>query len=214
MPAATHHVFVDFENVPGIDLGHIDGHPVRVTLLIGKNQKKLPLQLVQQIHKLADRVELVDVGASGRNALDLTLACYLGRAVQTEPKTNYAIVSRDKDFDPMIGHLKAHGISVSRHESVAALPFIKKAGRKAGGTRTQARSQQPKALEPDRLSRLAKQLAEKTTTRPRTKARMLGRINADFGGRLTDAEKQSKLDELMRLGVISVEPSGRIAYLN
>jgi len=74
-------VFVDFENVPEVDLGLVEGKPVHVTILIGKNQKKIDLPLVQQIRRLAAQVELVEVGASGRNALDLTLAYYLGQAV-------------------------------------------------------------------------------------------------------------------------------------
>jgi hypothetical protein len=63
-------VFVDFENVHEVDLGLVEGKPVQVTLLIGKNQKKIDLALVQQIRRLAAQVALVEVGASGRNALD------------------------------------------------------------------------------------------------------------------------------------------------
>eukprot|EP01031_Cornospumella_fuschlensis_P013228 gene13228-biopygen11165 len=73
-PASDHLVFVDFENVPALDLSAIEGKSARVTLLIGKNQKKLDLDLVRQIHRLAPQVDLVEVGASGHNALDLTLA--------------------------------------------------------------------------------------------------------------------------------------------
>lgn len=208
MPVATNHVFVDFENVPGIDLAPIDGHPVRVTLLIGKRQQKLPLGLVRHIHRLAGSVELVEVGASGRNALDLTLACYLGRAVEMEPKAAYMIVSRDRDFDPMIAHLKENGVIVSRHESIAELPFLK-GSKRAGATIPRAKQTEPA---PDRLTRLATQLRGKSTSRPRTRARMLGRISAEFGGKLSDDEKKKKLDELVGMGVFTVEPSGRIVY--
>ena len=100
MPAntLTHYVFVDFENVPEVNLGLIEGKPVQVTLLIGKNQKKLDLALVQQIRRLASQVELIEVGASGHNALDLPLAYYLGQAVQRCPDAHFHIVSKDKDL--------------------------------------------------------------------------------------------------------------------
>ena len=120
----TYFVFVDFENVQKVDLTLIEGKPVHVTLLIGKNQTWLDLALVQQIRRLAAQVELLEVGASGHNALDLTLAYYLGRAVEQIPEATYAIVSKDKDFDPMIGHLVAKGINVVRKDSFAALPFL------------------------------------------------------------------------------------------
>jgi len=207
--ASTHHVFVDFENVPVIDLDLIDGHPARVTLLIGKRQQKLSLALVRQIHRLAGQVELVDVGASGRNALDLTLACYLGRAVQVAPGTTFAIVSRDKDFDPMIAHLKGIGVTVSRHDSFDALPFLTSPKRaRPAKSPAAATSRQPK----DRFAKLAARLKEKTASRPRTKTRLLSRINADFGGKLPDSEKQAILDELVRLGVVSVDATGKIVY--
>ena len=61
-PALTHFVFVDFENVPSVDLDAIGAHPVHVTLLIGKNQKKLEVALVQQILRLTTRVDLLEVG--------------------------------------------------------------------------------------------------------------------------------------------------------
>ncbi|MES1168419.1 MAG: hypothetical protein ABUL61_04545, partial [Oleiharenicola lentus] len=66
----TYFVFVDFENVPTADLGLVEGKPVHVTFLIGKKQTWLDLTLVKQIHRLATQVELVEVGASGHNALD------------------------------------------------------------------------------------------------------------------------------------------------
>src|ERR1017187_7174364 len=61
----THFVFVDFENVPNIELGRVAGKPVHVSLLLGKNQRNLDVGLVQSIHRLAAQVQLVEVGASG-----------------------------------------------------------------------------------------------------------------------------------------------------
>src|SRR5580698_9329683 len=98
--AVLHFVFVDFENVPEVDLGLVAGKPAHVMLLLGKHQKKLDIGLVQQIRRLAEQIELVEVGASGHNALDLTLAYYLGRAVQRDPEAQFYVVSKDSDFDP------------------------------------------------------------------------------------------------------------------
>src|ERR1700722_8753501 len=124
IPAILHFVFVDFENVPEVDLGLVTGMPAHVMLLLGKHQKKLDVALVQQIRRLADQIELIEVGASGHNALDLTLAYYLGNAVQRNPQAQYYVVSKDSDFDPMLGHLRAQHIEVARFASFAALPFL------------------------------------------------------------------------------------------
>jgi hypothetical protein len=210
----THHVFVDFENVPVIDIGLIAGHTSKVTLLIGKRQQKLDLALVRQIHRLAGQVEMVEVGASGRNALDLTLAHYLGRAVERESGTTFAVVSRDKDFDPLIAHLKETGVAVSRHDSFSALPFLSPAKRVTPAKASPAKSPPAgrTAQLTDRLAKLAARLRVEKAPRPRTKARLLALINTDLGGKLTDSEKQAMLAELVSLGVLTVDAAGKIVY--
>jgi hypothetical protein len=121
---APHHVFVDFENVPTVNLEMVATQPVAVTLLIGEKQKRMDLTLVRQIHQHAAKVTLVEVGASGRNALDLVLACHLGRAAAQHPERRFYIVSKDKDFNPLIAHLRAEKVDVTRHDSFDALPFL------------------------------------------------------------------------------------------
>jgi hypothetical protein len=219
--AIAHFVFVDFENVHEVDLGLVEGKPVQVTLLIGKNQKKIDLALVQQIRRRAAQVDLVEVGASGRNALDLTLAYYLGQAVLRDPSARFCIVSGDKDFEPMMAHLSGQGIKVVRCDSFAALPFLPKprasnsvktavlikpnAPVKAGGP------VKADALE-DRFERLVARLQNSSAPRPKKKSSLLARINSDFGNKLTAAEQNEKAEELIRRGVLAIDAKGKIAY--
>lgn len=218
MPADpfNHFVFVDFENVPTVDLGLVAGKPVHVTLLIGKKQTWLDLPLVQQIHRLAAQVDLVEVGASGRNALDLTLAYYLGQAVQSSPRAEYFIVSKDKDFEAMIGHLQNKGTKVTRHDSFAVLPFLAKPKVVPPPKKAVA----PKAADPakvvvpeDRLEKLIKRLKDNSAPRPKRKASLLARIRTDFGNKLDEAELSQKLDEIVRRGVLVIEDKDKVRYL-
>jgi hypothetical protein len=217
----THYVFVDFENVPEVDLGLIDGKPIQVTLLIGKNQKKLDLVLVQQIRRLASQVELLEVGVSGRNALDLTLAYYLGKVVQRCPDAQFRIVSKDKDFDPLIAHLSSKGIAVHRCDGFAALPFLPKPPKphpiKAAvpaKLNAPAKAAGPgKAGAPDvRLEKLIARLRNNLAPRPKRKASLLAHINTAFGNRLSEAEQGDKLDELTRRGVLIIDGKGKVTY--
>src|SRR5215203_563993 len=123
--AASQFVFVDFENVQEVDLEGIRDQPVHVILLVGKNQRKIDLQLAKQLMEFTAQVRIIEVGASGRNALDLTLACYLGRCIERNPAALFAIVSKDKDFAPMISHLQACDVKIVQTETFAALPFIR-----------------------------------------------------------------------------------------
>lgn len=219
----THFVFVDFENVPIIDLGLVAGQPVKVTLLIGKKQTWLDLSLVRQIHRLADQVELVEVGASGRNALDLTLACYLGQAVERSPAGEFLIISKDKDFEAMIGHLRAKGVKVARHESFAALPFlpakkgtlskppfVSKPGPATAAKpkpAVQAKSKAP----PDKFPKLLEQI-KSGKHRPGTRARLMHHIHTLYGQKSSSEQLTAVIDRLSASGVISVSAEDKVSY--
>jgi hypothetical protein len=219
--AITHFVFVDFENVQQVDLGLVEGKPAHVTLLIGKNQKKIDLALVQQIRRLAAQVDLVEVGASGRNALDLTLAYYLGQAVLRDPSARFCIVSGDKDFDPMIAHLSGQGIKVVRCDSFAALPFLPRPSRttpvKAAipvkpSAPVKAAASVKAGASDDRFERLVARLQNNSGPRPKKKSSLLAHISTYFGNKLTAAEQNEKANELIRRGVLSLDAKGKIAY--
>jgi hypothetical protein len=218
----THFVFVDFENVPDIELGLITGLPVHVSLLIGKNQTKLHLPLVQQIHKLADQVDLIEVGGSGRNALDLTLAYYLGHAIQQMPTLKFHIVSGDKDFDPLIAHIHAKGLSVTRHTTFAALPFLPRqkkavapAHTKPAAMPTPKKSPAPAAKPPviDRSAKVISRLSNPSSkNRPASSKALLAHLKASLGKEATDAKVQETVSVLQTKGVLSIDAAGKIQW--
>ena len=224
----THFVFVDFENVPVIDLGLVEGKPVHVMLLIGKKQTWLDLPLVRQIHRLAAQVELVEVGASGRNALDLTLACYLGQAVERTPGVDFHIVSKDKDFEPMIAHLQQKGVRVARHDRFESLPFLapKRNVRSkppiitAKAVAETKPAAGPKAVAParpepvaDRFSKLIQQMkGGGAANRPKKRSTLEHHIAAFYGNKLTPDEVSGQIEQLIRRRVIAIDDKGRISY--
>jgi hypothetical protein len=194
----THSVFVDFENVPTVDLALIADQPVHVTLLIGEKQKRLDLALVRQIHRHASRVTLIEVGGSGRNALDLVLACHLGKAVVTHPRGIFHIISKDKDFNPLIAHLRADEVNVARHDAFAALPFLRAA---------------PETVEPDeRLAKLIDRLRHKTASRPVRRKTLLSHIHAFYANRLSQEEVEAVIATLQQQGIITIDDKGRVSY--
>ncbi len=204
MSSPTHLVFVDFENVPSIDLRPVEGKPVKVTLLIGKQQKKLDLALVQQIHRLAAQVDLVEVGASGRNALDLTLACYLGRAVQATAGAQFHIVSKDKDFDPLIAHLKAAGLKVARHPSIASVPF---AGTTAG------KGAPAKNTPEARLERFIAGLQDPNRKdRPARRRTLIKHIKSQLGKETSDEAAEAIVARLCAENILEVAAGEKVEY--
>lgn len=205
IPPAPYRVFVDYENVPEIDLGLVAEKPVHVTLLIGKNQKKIDLALVRQIHRLASQVELIEVGVTGRNALDLTLALYLGQALQNHPAARFCIVSKDKDFDGMIAHLKERKTPVTRHESFAALPFFPPSKKPVVSA---------KSAPADRRTKEVARLSDTSLmNRPSTHKRLLADLKAHLGPDTTDDLAADVIRELTDKKVLQIDAQSRVRYL-
>jgi hypothetical protein len=95
LPPSINHVFVDFENVYEIDLAIIGKTSVSFTLLVGPRQTKLDASLVEKLFEHAVSVQLVRLTSAGKNALDFTLAYYVGRAVAADPTGCFHIISKD-----------------------------------------------------------------------------------------------------------------------
>lgn len=210
-------VFVDFENVPTVDLGLVAGKPVHVTLLIGKKQTWLELSLVQQMRRVHDQVDLVEVGASGRNALDLTLACYLGQAIHRSPGAEYFIVSKDKDFDAMIGHLQNKGTRVTRHDSFATLPFL--ALPKNVNQAKKAAAPKPKAPAAPKVRALVEKypkLLEQIKSgkhRPGTRAKLMHHIHTLYGQKSTPEQLTAVIVRLIGDKAVTIDDKDKVTYL-
>lgn len=228
--ATRHHVFVDFENVPKIDLDAIAAAPAVVTLFIGKHQTKVDTELFDQAVRHAAKLKIVRLETAGRNALDLVIAHYLGRTVIEAPRTELHIVSRDKDFDPLIAHLRGKGVTVARSDSFAELPFLtaKKRGRsRAAATRSgstvtagktpasavpaRSASAANGALPAAKLEKLALRLETNPSHRPKTRESLLHHINTTGGHALTPAAQAEVLAELERRGVLRFDDE-RVIY--
>ena len=222
----SYFVLVDFENVPSVDLTLIAGKPVHVTLFIGEKQKRLDLALVRQIHRQAGQVTLVEVGASGRNALDLVLAAHLGRGTIEHPSAEFTIISKDHDFDPLIAHLCVHGVRVERQPEFIALTFLGLPKRAHAAKLLSAAPKTarvtPRALPTSiaptptrpagKMEKLVARLISSAGPHPKRKDRLLHHISTSFGNQLSDADIADVADELVARGIVVIDPAGKVSY--
>lgn len=123
LDSPMNHVFVDFENVHQVDLTLIGARMVSFTLMVGAKQKKLDTELVGKLLEHSASVNMVKLSSSGKNALDFSLAYYLGRAALADPTAYFHIIAKDTGYDPLITHLRERNIKVCRHASCADLTF-------------------------------------------------------------------------------------------
>jgi len=223
--SAEHHIFVDFENVREADLNLLAGRPATVTLVLGRQQNSLPLNLVEALRRLPPaQVELVQSQVQGRNSLDFVLACLVGAAVERRPGVQVQVVSKDKGFDALVAHLQSRGTPASRHDSLAAAVLAGRAGKGGAGGRA-ARAQaavvpdgavegRPYPRLQDRIELVAARLAKSNSSRPKKKTTLLSHIAAQFGKKLADDELEQTFAGLVERGVVKVDLLGHLEYVD
>lgn len=116
------------------------------TLLVGSKQTKLDTDLVVKLMEHASSVNLVKLTSSGKNALDFTLAYYLGRVAVTDPTAYFHIIAKDTGYDPLIKHLRERHINVQRHASCSDLSFTWPGKAQPASTATVEKSVAKKAV--------------------------------------------------------------------
>lgn len=107
------YLYIDYENVQDVQTDAIS-QDMKVMIVVGVNQSKVPLQLVQQTQPFGEGVQWVQVGGQGRDALDFFIAYYIGRDVCLRPDKEYIIYSKDAGYDPLIDHLTKEQIKIKR----------------------------------------------------------------------------------------------------
>lgn len=226
MPDATsttspplNHVFVDFENVHEIDLAAIGGQGVRFTLLMGARQTRLEVNLVEKLLTHADSVQLVRLASSGRDALDFTLAYYLGRAAAADPAGRFHIVSKDTGFDPLIEHLLAKHIHVERHADfarlvpgVSARPAPPVAPPAPTKPRAAAKPQARAPVHGDPIRRVLDHLRTHPNNRPKRKTTLVRHLATHLGAKDNEANVEAIIESLIKATHLTIDEKGAVTY--
>jgi hypothetical protein len=113
MSVYEEYLYIDYENVQDVNVDVIK-KDVKVKIIVGKDQTKVPIDLVQKTQPFGDAVEWIRVEGKGRNALDFFIAFFIGKDVAADSEKTFIIYSKDTGYDPLINHLKKSGIKVKR----------------------------------------------------------------------------------------------------
>ena len=169
---------------------------MQVTLVLGERQKKLPTELVTRLLSFHSQVTLIETNATGHNALDLVIAYHIGRCSKSETEGRYHIVSKDKDFDALIKHLKTTGVSAARHAEFALIPILNP----------------PLPPHEERMKLIKDLLLANAKNRPTRLKTLRSHINAKFGKRLTESELDSTVKDLISKKMIKVTETNQVVY--
>lgn len=176
----NNYIFVDFESVQDIDLTLIENKLVKVFLVIGEQQNKMNVELMIQVHRFHDQVEMIKLECSGKNALDFVLAHHTGLQAAADSGGYFHILSRDKGFDALVAHLKSKNIFAAREEVFSQIPVLV-------DLRTLTLSERLERVK----TQLAKMKQETKDGRPKKRKSLGSMIHAAFQKLLSDSDVQA-----------------------
>ncbi len=120
-------LFIDYENVQGMDLAQIAKLDCKVLVFTGSSQNKIPIDLVASAQALGSKLAWMRIDGTGPNALDFHIAYYLGAEMAKDPANEYYILSKDKGFDPLVRHLSKQKGMCKRITSISEIVATRKA---------------------------------------------------------------------------------------
>jgi hypothetical protein len=224
LASPLHRIFVDYENAPDcLPLIEEYDHD-EVWIFVGRQQKKIPLELVQRMQGLGRAVHWVAPGAVGKNALDFILAMHVGiHHATTDLGVVFAIFSADRGYDPLIGELARDGRKVVRVNPERETPTRRRKTKKkksAAATSTSSANKKKKREKSssrvtvaDLAARVADRLARTTKDRlPTREKTLLKHVESQLPATQKD-RASSVVQSLKRRKIISVDRrSGTVTY--
>jgi len=185
----TNYVLIDFENVQPDSLDQLDHDHFKVFVFVGAHQGKLPFELAASVQRLGDRGVYIKISGHGSDALDFHIAYYIGQFVARDPTAYFHIISKDSGFDPLIQHLRAKKIFISRAPAISEIPLVKVSNNKSSA---------------ERIELIRGRLKQLKGSKPRTMKTLGSTIAALFQKQLSDQEVSGLIRELATTGYVTV----------
>ena len=210
----TNYVLVDFENVQP-DLSMLANSAYKVKVFFGAKQQegRVPFKLFDAMLALGGNVEPIKVMRSGRNAVDMHIAYFVGRLLENEPNAVIHIISGDTDFDPLVEFLTREGIHCKRAKNITEIAKQAQAKARPPAPSRAARNSPAKKPHNEKLAPIIKQLhslSGKPATRKKL-AQVIANYFRHHGGPLTDSAIEQLIEELIRLKYVS-QSGHKVSY--
>jgi hypothetical protein len=212
----TNYILIDYENVQAKSLALLKGEQFQVRIFLGPGNTKLPVELVLAMHELGERADYVILETPGANALDFHIAYYLGVLAANDSTGCFHIISKDTGFDPLIKHMKARKISVTRSISIEQIPClipppINGKSAKDNVAAIDKNNSSTKISIDESIKIIVKNLIKQKTSKPGTPKTLLSTIHAKCGKDTLAADIEAVYKGLISRGYIKVD-GAKITY--
>lgn len=215
----TNYILIDFENVQPKDLSVFDAEQFKIIVFIGANQKKVPVELARALQPLGSKAEYIQIIGSGSNALDFHIAFYIGWLVKQDSSAHFYIISKDKGFDPLIRHLKAKGIPVSRLLGISNRPLanpknkIMPVAQLRDENNISLVKSTNKKSSSEKIKIIIENLRQRGSAKPRTVKTLSSTINSLFPKKLSDKELTVLINALKNKKFLTVSDTNQVSYI-
>lgn len=221
---AAAYILIDFENVQPDKVGALGDFKVKV--FVGAKQSRVSFDMANALQAMGAAAEYVRISGSGRNALDLHIAYFIGRIAASERDAAFHIISKDTDFDPLIAYLKTQHIACHRWASISDVPRPRHAAAKPVPAKAAPKAPvkaapKPAAAKPpakaaakvsnERADEVIRNLAKRSPALPAKVTALVSTIKSLYRGGITDKEVASIVEELKLRGIVIVT-GDRVAY--
>jgi hypothetical protein len=187
----TQVILVDWENVQPELLPALNLEDTRVLVFIGPHQSKLPFAIVQAVQMFGERAQYVQVNKQGNEALDMHIAFYIGQLVAELKNAYFHVIAKDRDYDPLIAHLKSRRIGAAKWPDLASIPILKRAAAETLKEQVEATNDW---------------LLERKANRPKTLKALTNSLKTSaFAGRLVDDEIDELWQALVENKLIAIQ---------
>jgi hypothetical protein len=193
MSVFEEYLYIDYENVQDVKIDVIK-KAAKVRIIVGENQTKVPIDLVQKTQPFGNAVEWIQVSGKGRNALDFFISFFLGNDLASDSSKTFIIYSKDTGYDPLINYLKKNGIKAKRIVSFQELSHNKELKINETGIMKVKES-------------LAKLSASK---RPKKRSTLTGFITSHLNG--TPKQEVDSIIDTLFIKKVVYEENGSIKY--
>lgn len=209
------YVFVDYENVQVQSLALLKAEHFKVRIFLGANNTKLPVSLFLSLQEMGQRVELVTLEASGKNALDFHIAYYLGIEAAKDPTTYFHIISKDSGFDPLIHHLKTKKIFGARSASIEDMPCFRQPATPAVPPAIEIQSKTVTApfSKTALLEKAITLVIHSKATKPKTRKTLLSTLHSKLGKEIEVKNIEEVLLALVAQGHVKID-GAKVSYRN
>jgi hypothetical protein len=214
----TNYILIDFENVQPKDLSVFDAEHLKIIVFVGANQKKVPVELAKALQPFGSKAEYIQITSSGANALDFHIAFYIGWLVKQDSSAHFYIISKDKGFDPLIRHLKAKGIPVTRLLGVSNRPLVNPKNKIMPVAQLRDANNIPlvkstnKKSSSEKIEIIIENFQQRGSARPRTVKTLSSTINSLFPKKLSDKELTILINALKNKKFLTVSDTNKVSY--